>query len=67
MSKVSVNLGFTRNLGNFNSARVDIGYEDDVREGETVKEARQRVYAEVEEELMFRLEQVVEQIKKMAG
>lgn len=65
--KVKVNLGFTRNLGNFNSCRVDIGFEDDVRDEETVEEARKRVYEEVENELMHRLEQVVEQIKEVAG
>ena len=65
--KVKVNLGFTRNLGNFNSCRVDIGFEDDVRDSETVEDARKRVYEEVENELMHRLEQVVEQIKEVAG
>lgn len=65
--KVKVNLGFTRNLGNFNSARVDIGFEDDVRKDETVEEARKRVYQEVENELMHRLEQVVEQIDQIGG
>lgn len=65
--RVKVNLGFTRNLGNFNSCRVDIGFEDDVRDEETVEEARKRVYEEVENELMHRLEQVVEQIKEVAG
>lgn len=64
---VKVNLGFTRNLGNFNSARVDIGFEDNVRKDESVKEARERVYNEVENELMHRLEQVVAQIKEIAG
>lgn len=65
--KVKVNLGFTRNLGDFNSCRVDIGFEDDVRKDETVAEARERVYEDVENELMHRLEQVVEQIKAVAG
>jgi len=62
--KVTVNLGFTRNLGNFNSCRVDIGGEDDVLEGETRAEAWKRLYEEVENELMHRLDQVVDQIKQ---
>jgi hypothetical protein len=67
MSKISVSLGFTRNIGDFNSAKVEIGGEDEVLDGETVAQARQRLYSEIEDELMLRLDEVVGQIKKRTG
>lgn len=48
MTKVNVRLGFTMNLGDFNSARLDIGVEDEVRDDEGVNDAFERVYAFVE-------------------
>lgn len=41
--RVMVSRGFTRNLGNFESARYDAWFESDVREGETEQEAYDRV------------------------
>ena len=37
-TKITVTLGFTKNLGNFESLRVDIGIQDYVRKGETVND-----------------------------
>lgn len=51
MSKVNISMGFTMNLGNFESLRIDVGIEDEVRESETVKDATERVYAFVEKTL----------------
>jgi hypothetical protein len=50
-TKVSVTLGYTLNLGNFESLRVDLGIVDSRRDGENVEQAFDRVYAFVEEKL----------------
>jgi hypothetical protein len=56
-TKITVALGYTLNLGNFQSLRVDLGIEDQRRDGETVGEAFERVYEFVEAKLA---EKVVE-------
>ena len=50
-AKVSVALGYTLNLGNFQSLRIDLGVEDSERDGENISEAFERVYAFVEQKL----------------
>jgi hypothetical protein len=50
-TKVNVALGYTLNLGNFQSLRIDLGVEDSRRDGETVNEAFERVYNFVETRL----------------
>jgi len=50
-AKVSVALGYTLNLGNFQSLRIDLGVEDSERDGENINEAFDRVYAFVEQKL----------------
>lgn len=50
-TKITVALGYTLNLGNFQSLRVDLGIEDSRRDGETVTEAFERVYEFVEAKL----------------
>lgn len=50
-TKISVTLGYTLNLGNFESLRVDLGVVDARRDGETVDQAFERVYAFVEDKL----------------
>jgi hypothetical protein len=47
-TSVTVNLGYTLNLGNFQSLRVDLGCTDFVREGEEKEAAMDRVYNFVE-------------------
>ena len=47
-TKVNVTLGYTLNLGNFQSLRVDLGVVDNVRNDENVDEAMNRVYNFVE-------------------
>jgi hypothetical protein len=54
-TKVQWSLGFTLNTGNFQSLRLDCQIEDHVREGETTKEASDRVYKFVEEQLSEKL------------
>lgn len=50
-TKVSITLGYTLNLGNFQSLRLDLGVVDSKREGENTGEAFERVYKFVEDKL----------------
>ena len=50
-TKVSVTLGYTLNLGNFQSLRLDLGVVDNKREGESTGDAFERVYGFVETKL----------------
>ena len=50
-TKVKVGLGYTLNLGNFQSLRIDLEVQDNKRDGETTSEAFERVYAFVEARL----------------
>ena len=43
-TKVSVTLGYTLNLGNFQSLRLDLGVVDGKRDEETTNDAFERVY-----------------------
>lgn len=52
---VSATLGYTLNLGNFQSLRVDLGYTDFVRSDETPEQAMLRVYTFVEDQVGNRL------------
>jgi hypothetical protein len=51
-TKVSVTLGYTLNLGNFQSLRVDIGVVDSVRNEEDIDQATNRVYDFVESKVI---------------
>ena len=59
-TRVKVGLGYTLNLGNFQSLRVDLEIADNKREGENITEAFDRVYAFVEEKL-------AEKVKEASG
>lgn len=50
-TKVTVTLGYTLNLGNFESLRVDLGIIDSRRDGENIEQAFERVYEFVETKL----------------
>lgn len=50
-TKITVALGYTLNLGNFQSLRVDIGVTDSKRDGENTDQAFDRIYAFVESKL----------------
>jgi hypothetical protein len=50
-TKVSVGLGYTLNLGNFQSLRIDLSVSDSKREGENTNDAFERVYSFVEAKL----------------
>ena len=50
-TKVNVTLGYTLNLGNFQSLRLDLGVTDSRRDGENIDQAFERVYKFVEDKL----------------
>jgi argininosuccinate lyase len=62
-TRVKVDLSFTRNLGNYESIKIGIGVEDDVRQGETVDTATERVYTFVENKLIQKTQEVEEELK----
>ena len=55
LTKVSVTLGYTLNLGNFQSLRLDLGVVDSRRNGETPDQAFERVYKFVEDKLAAKI------------
>jgi hypothetical protein len=57
MEEVSVTLGFTMNLGNFESIRFDYGLKAHVRDGETYDEAFDRISQTVEARLLARIKE----------
>jgi hypothetical protein len=61
-TEVSVNLGYTLNLGNFQSLRVDLGCTDYVREDENVDTAMNRVYDFVESKVMGKIEEAKQEM-----
>ena len=62
-TRVKVDLSFTRNLGNYESIKIGVGIEDDVRQGETVDAATERVYTFVENKLIQKTQEVEEELK----
>jgi len=63
-TRVKVDLSFTRNLGNYESIKIGIGVEDDLRSGETVDAATERVYQFVENKLIEKTREVEEELKR---
>ena len=61
-TKVSVTLGYTLNLGNFQSLRVDLGVVDSVRDGETTNDAMNRVYDFVEAKVIEKVQEAKAEI-----
>jgi len=62
-TKVKVALGYTINLGNFQSLRIDLEIQDNKREGENVNEAFERVYAFVEAKLQEKVSEAQSEIE----
>jgi hypothetical protein len=54
-TRVSVTLGYTLNLGNFQSLRLDLGVVDSKRDGENTDQAFERVYQFVEDKLTAKI------------
>lgn len=62
MTKIDVRLGATINTGNFQSLRIDIGVEDEVRKDEHIDQAFDRVYKYVEHKLDNKISEAVQEI-----
>lgn len=63
-TKVSVTLGYTLNLGNFQSLRLDLGIVDSKRNGENTNEAFERVYKFVEDKLTEKINEAKSEINE---
>ena len=63
-TKVSVTLGYTLNLGNFQSLRLDLGVVENRKNGETVDQAFERVYKFVEDKLTAKINEAKSEIKE---
>lgn len=61
-TRVQWGLGYTLNTGNFQSLRIDCQVSDFVRDGESTKEASDRVYAFVEQQLIEKLNEAKEEL-----
>ena len=63
-TKVTVGLGYTLNLGNFQSLRIDLSVTDNKREGENTNEAFERVYSFVENKLAEKVRESQEEVDR---
>jgi hypothetical protein len=63
-TKVTVTLGYTLNLGNFQSLRLDLGVTDGRREGENINDAFERVYKFVEDKLTEKINEAKVEISE---
>lgn len=66
-ARIEVRLGFTKNIGSYESVRIDTGFSDTVRDDEDVADAQSRVYDVVERELISKLEDVLKEIDEVNG
>jgi hypothetical protein len=62
-TSVSVTLGYTLNLGNFQSLRIDIGCTDFVRSEENSDEAINRVYKFVEDSVIAKVDEAKKELE----
>lgn len=60
---VEVSIGFTKNLGDFNSLRFDLRTRQPVRPGETWQEAMDREYDELERKFIENIREIERQIE----
>jgi hypothetical protein len=63
-TKINVTLGYTLNLGNFQSLRLDLGIVDSKRDGENVDEAFERIYKFVEDKLTDKIQEAKSEINE---
>ena len=63
-TKVNVTLGYTLNLGNFQSLRLDLGIVDSKRDGETTNDAFERIYKFVEDKLTEKINEAKSEINE---
>lgn len=63
-TKINVTLGYTLNLGNFQSLRIDLGIVDSRRNGENIDQAFERVYKFVEDKLTAKVQEAKYEIEE---
>ena len=63
-TKVNVTLGYTLNLGNFQSLRLDLGIIDSKRDGENIDQAFERVYKFVEDKLTAKINEAKTELEE---
>jgi hypothetical protein len=63
MQTVRAEIGFTKNLGNFQNVKVSVGLEDYVRKGETFDQAYDRIFEKIEDKLAERVAKAVEELE----
>lgn len=61
-TRVSWALGYTLNVGNFQSIRIDCQVSDSAQEGESVSEASSRVYKFVEADLVRKIKEAKKEL-----
>lgn len=59
-ARVTMSVGYTKNMGDFNSLRIDVGVEDSVQPGESMTEAADRIYDFVSDQLVARIKEETE-------
>jgi len=62
-TKVTISLGYTLNLGNFQSLRIDVGVEDSLRSSENVDDGFNRVYEFVEAKLIEKVKEAQDSVQ----
>ena len=62
-TRVKVALGYTLNLGNFQSLRIDVEVSDSKRDGENTNDAFDRVYKFVEDKLAEKVKEAASEIE----
>ena len=62
-TKVRIALGYTLNLGNFQSLRIDLEVTDNKRDGENTNDAFERVYSFVEDKLAEKVREASQEIE----
>lgn len=62
-NRISVDMGFTRNLGNFQTMRIDVGFSSDRQENETEEEHFRRVYDFVKNNYLAEFDEVEAEVK----
>ncbi len=63
-TKVSVTLGYTLNLGHFQSLRLDLGDVDSKRDAENTDQAFERVYKFVEDKLTEKINEAKSELEE---
>ena len=63
-TKINVTLGYTLNLGNLQSLRLDLGVVDNRKEGENISDAFERVYGFVENKLAEKIKEAKVEISE---